>query len=79
MKRARFNKERIISVLKKAEAGAKVTKPCRRHGSSGATFYLWRKKRGGLEISEMRQLRQLEEENRRVKGLADQASRHSGA
>jgi putative transposase len=74
MKRARFNEEQIISILKEAEAGAKVTELCRRHGISDATFYIWRNKYGGLEVSEMRRLRQLEEENRRLKGIvADQA------
>src|SRR6185369_7869311 len=64
MKRAWFSEEQIIAVLKEAEAGAKVTELCRRHGISDATFYTWRSKYGGLEISEMRRLRQLEEENR---------------
>ena len=69
MKRARFSEEQIISILKEADAGAKVTELCRRHGISDATFYTWRSKYGGLEISEMRRLRQLEEENRRLKQL----------
>jgi len=74
MKRARFSEEQIIAVLKEAEAGTKVTELCRRHGISDATFYTWRSKYGGLEISEMRRLRQLEEENRRLKAIvADQA------
>ena len=74
MKRARFSEEQIIEVLKEAEGGAKVTELCRRHGISDATFYTWRSKYGGLEISEMRRLRQLEEENRRLKSIvADQA------
>jgi putative transposase len=74
MKRARFSEEQIISILKEAEAGGKVTELCRRHGISDATFYTWRSKYGGLEISEMRRLRQLEEENRRLKSIvADQA------
>jgi putative transposase len=74
MKRGRFNEEQIIGVLKEAEAGAKVSELCRRHGISDATFYTWRSKYGGLEISEMRRLRQLEEENRRLKSIvADQA------
>ena len=73
MKRARFNEEQIIGILKEAEAGAKVTELCRRHGISDATFYTWRSKYGGLEVSEMRRLRQLEEENRRLKSIvADQ-------
>ncbi len=74
MKRGRFSEEQIIIILKEAEAGAKVTELCRRHGISDATFYTWRSKYGGLEVSEMRRLRQLEEENRRLKSIvADQA------
>ena len=74
MKRARFSEEQIIGVLKEAEAGAKVSELCRQHGISDATFYTWRSKYGGLEISEMPRLRQLEEENRRLKSIvADQA------
>ena len=74
MKRARFSEEQIIGVLKEAEAGAKVSELCRQHGISDASFYAWRSKYGGLEISEMRRLRQLEEENRRLKSIvADQA------
>ena len=74
MKRARFSEDQIIGVLKEAEAGAKVSELCRQHGISDATFYTWRSKYGGLEISEMRRLRQLEEENRRLKSIvADQA------
>ena len=57
MKRGRFSEEQIIGVLKEAEAGAKVSDLCRRHGLSDATFYTWRSKCGGLEISEMRRLR----------------------
>jgi putative transposase len=74
MKQGRFSEEQVIAVLKEAEAGAKVTELCRRHGISDAAFYTWRKKYGGLEVSEMRRLRQLEEENRRLKAIvADQA------
>ena len=74
MKQGRFSEEQIIAVLKEAEAGAKVTELCRRHGISDAAFYTWRKKYGGLEVLEMRRLRQLEEENRRLKAIvADQA------
>src|SRR5260370_27730217 len=69
MKRARFSEEQIITILKEAEGGAKVTELCRRHGISDATFYTWRSKYGGLEVSEMRRLRQLEEENRRLKSI----------
>jgi putative transposase len=74
MKRARFSEEQIITILKEAEGGAKVAELCRRHGILDATFYTWRSKYGGLEVSEMRRLRQLEEENRRLKSIvADQA------
>src|SRR6266581_2444696 len=74
MKRARFSEEQISGVLKEAEAGAKVSELCRQHGISDASFYAWRSKYGGLEISEMRRLRQLEEEHRRLKSIvADQA------
>ncbi len=74
MKRGQFSEEQIIGVLKEAEAGAKVSELCRRHGISDATFYTWRNKYGGLEVSEMRRLRQLEEEKRRLKAIvADQA------
>jgi putative transposase len=74
MKRGRFSEEQIIAVLKEAEGGANVTEVCRKHGISDATFYNWRSRYGGLEISELRRLRQLEEENRRLKGIvADQA------
>jgi putative transposase len=80
MKRSRFNEEQIIGVLKEAEAGAKVGELCRRHGISDATFYTWRSKYGGLEVSELRRLRQLEEENRRLKSIvADQALDIPGA
>ena len=74
MKSGRFSEEQIIGILKEAEGGAKVTELCRRHGISEATFCTWRNKYGGLEISEMRRLRQLEEENRRLKSIvAEQA------
>ena len=74
MKRARFSEEQIIAILREAEGGGKVTELCRRHGISDATFYTWRSKYGELEISELRRLKQLEEENRRLKGIvADQA------
>ena len=74
MKRARFSEEQIIGILKEAESGVKAAELCRRHGISDATFYVWRSKYGGLEVSEMRRLRQLEDENRRLKAIvADQA------
>ena len=65
----RFTEEQIIGVLKEADAGAKVSELCRKHGISDATFYNWKKKYGGLGPSELRRLRQLEEENTKLKKL----------
>ena len=69
MKRSRFSDEQIIGILKEQEAGAVTADVCRRHGISEATFYKWKAKYGGLEVSEARRLRSLEDENRRLKKL----------
>lgn len=69
MKRKRFSEEQIIGILKEAEAGAVVLDLCRRHGMSSATFYAWKAKYGGLEVSEAKRLRALEDENSRLKRL----------
>ena len=69
MKRARFSEEQIIGVLKEAEAGAKTTDLARRHGVSEATIYNWKAKYGGLEVSEAKRLRALEDENAKLKRL----------
>ena len=69
MKRGRFSEEQIIGILKQAEAGVKVQDLCRQNGISDATFYKWRAKYGGLEVSEAKRLKQLEEENARLKKL----------
>ena len=69
MKRSKFSEEQIIGVLKEHEAGAKTADLCRRHGISEATFYNWRKKYAGLLPSEMKRLRQLEEENGKLKRI----------
>ncbi len=69
MKGKRFTVEQIIGVLKEAEAGAKPLDLCRRHGISEQTFYRWKAKYGGLEVNEARRLRQLEDENSRLKQL----------
>jgi putative transposase len=69
MKRTRFSEEQIIGVLKEAEAGAKTAELARRHGVSEATIYNWKAKYGGLEVSEAKRLRSLEDENGRLKRL----------
>jgi len=69
MKKARFSESQIVSVLKEAESGVAVRDLCRKHGISDATFYVWRKKYGGMAESDLKRLRHLEEENRRLKHM----------
>ena len=69
MKRARFTEEQIIAVLKEQEAGAKAADLCRKHGISEATFYNWKAKYGGMEVSEAKRLKALEDENAKLKKL----------
>ena len=69
MKRKRFTEEQIIGVLREHELGAKTADLCRKHGISEATFYNWKSKFGGLDVSEAKRLKQLEGENARLKKL----------
>jgi putative transposase len=69
MKKSRFTDSQIIAVLKQAEAGTPVPELCREHGISSATFYKWRSKFGGMDASLMSQLKELQDENRRLKKM----------
>ena len=69
MKGSRFSEEQIIGILREHEAGAKTQEVCRRHGISDATFYKWKAKYGGLEVSDVAKMRALEDENRRLKRI----------
>jgi putative transposase len=73
MKRNRFNEEQIIAILQEQEAGAKTADVCRKHGISGATFYKWKGKFGGMDVSDARRLKALEDENSRLKKLLAEA------
>ena len=73
MRRSRFSEEQIIGILREQEAGMKVADVCRKHGISDATLYTWKSKYGGLEVSEARRLKSLEDENRRLKKLLAEA------
>lgn len=74
MRKKRFNEYQIIKVLKQAEEGRSVRDVCREHGISTSTFYNWREKFGGMTASEVKRLKELERENRRLKQLYAEAS-----
>ncbi len=69
MKKSSFTEEQIITILKRADAGEKVSDLCRQAGISDSTFHRWKAKYGGLEVSEVKRLKQLEDENRRLKQI----------
>ena len=74
MKTKRFTEEQIIAILKEVETGAKVMDVCRKYGMSDATYYNWKAKYHGMEVNELRRLKQLEDENKKLKHIvADQA------
>jgi len=74
MKKGRFTEEQIISILKLHESGAKVADIVRQHGISEQTFYRWKSKYGGMEVSDAKRLKQLEDENHRLKQLVGELS-----
>jgi putative transposase len=69
MRKGRFSEEQIIKVLKEHQAGIPIVELCRKHGISDATFYTWRSKYAGMEVSDARKLKALEDENRKLKTL----------
>src|SRR4029079_6507874 len=79
MKRSRFTEEQIIAVLREQEAGLSTAEVCREHGISTATFYGWKAKFGGMEVSEAKRLKQLEDENAKLKRLLEHARLHNAA
>ena len=79
MKKSHFREEQIIGILKQGEAGIKTADLCREHGISAATFYGWKQKFGGMDVSEAQRLKTMEEENRRLKLLVAELSLHGEA
>jgi len=74
MKTSRFTDSQIVAILKAAEAGVAVAELCRQHGMSQASFYKWRAKYGGMDVSLMRRMKELEDENRRLKRMYAETS-----
>ena len=70
MRKSRFSDEQVIAILREQEAGRPTTEVCRKHGVSGATFYKRKAKYGGMEVSEAKRLKTLEDENRKLRGFS---------
>ena len=73
MRKSRFKEEQIVAIIREYEAGAKVSELCRRHGMSNATFYKWKAKYSGMQVSDVKKLKDMEEENRKLKKLLAEA------
>jgi putative transposase len=73
MKKSRFSEEQVVAILKEQESGVKTADVCRRHGISSATFFKWKAKYGGLEVSDAKRLKALEDENAKLKKLLAEA------
>jgi putative transposase len=69
MKQGKYSEEQIVRILKEADAGIKITDLCRKYGFSDATYYNWKAKYGGMGVSDVKRLKQLEDENRRLKQI----------
>lgn len=79
MKKSRYSEEQIIGILKQSEAGVNTPDLCRKHGISGATFYGWKQKLGGMNVSDAQRLKAMKDENRRLKLLVAELSLHGEA
>ncbi len=73
MRKSRFSEEQIVGIIQEYAAGAKVSELCRRYGMSDATFYKWKAKYGGMQVNEVKRLKDLEDENRKLKKLLAEA------
>ncbi len=79
MKKTRFTEEQILGILRQVEGGRKIADVCREHGSSDATYHRWKAKYGGLEVGQLRRLKQLEEENRKLQQLVGELTLDNAA